>query len=234
MFHLSAVSYNVDLNLHGFLSVLPSTPSLSAACTTLGPFAVFLLIAIPSLVFLVVLLIPKHHVCKRTAELPLPSHKIWNVITEFGSYPRWRSTVTKVETNLPGHIPADGFEWFREFTPSGNTKYRVVDRWEGRMLKREIVREKGSHVNGSWFIEIEPIDKESTRITITEELTIYKVSMKLVGFYTGHNRNVDQFLTDLGNKFEQVVVLKDVGMTQQNKPELEKFNEKRNCKKMMR
>ncbi|CAG8548128.1 7522_t:CDS:2 [Ambispora gerdemannii] len=167
-----------------------------------------------TLSFLIIFLIPKHHVCKRTAKFPLPSQKLWNVVTDFSSYPRWRSTLTKIETSPHGHIPPDGFEWFRELTPYGSIKYRVIERYEGKMFKQEIVREKGVHLSGSWIIEFESIGKESTQITITEQVTIHKAIPNIIGFLNGHNRNIDQFLTDLANKFEQVVVLKDVIDTQ--------------------
>ncbi|CAG8612633.1 11439_t:CDS:2, partial [Acaulospora morrowiae] len=148
-------------------------------------------------------LLPKEHVCGRTAEYALPSIELWNVLVEFGAYPRWRSNVTKVEINRPGHIPPDGFEWFREFTPRGNIKYRIVERCEGKLLKREIVREKGMYISGSWTIQLEQVSKDITRITIIEHAIVHKTIIKIIGLFTGFNENIDMFLTDLGRKIGQ-------------------------------
>ncbi|CAB5356326.1 unnamed protein product [Rhizophagus irregularis] len=64
-------------------------------------------------------------------------------------YPQWRSNVIKVEINPPG------FEWFREFTPPSNIKFRIVERLEDELLKREIVCEEGIHFSDSWTIKLQ-------------------------------------------------------------------------------
>jgi hypothetical protein len=106
---------------------------------SLEPTTLLLLVEVLALVMLGIFLVPKDHVCSRTAEYAQPHNKLWNALVEFGAYPRWRSNVTKVEVNPPGHIPPDGFEWFREFTPHGNIKFRVIERWEDKLLKREVL-----------------------------------------------------------------------------------------------
>ncbi|PKC60344.1 hypothetical protein RhiirA1_426015, partial [Rhizophagus irregularis] len=140
---------------------IPDTLSISLVLLFLTGVVTTLVIII-----LGIFLIPKDRVCSRTAVYSQPQKKIWNTLIKFGSYPQWRSNVIKVEINQPGHIPPDGFEWFREFTPLGNIKFRIVERWENKLLKREIVREKGVHC-GSWTIELEEISENSTRVTIT-------------------------------------------------------------------
>jgi len=132
MFPLSDFPSTLDFVTHRLSTLLPSL-YLSSVIHTL-----LLLIVVPALVLIGNFLIPKHHVCRRTAEYAQPYSKLWNAIVEFGAYPRWRSNITRVETNPPGHIPPDGFEWFREFTPHGNVKFRVIERWEGQVLKREV------------------------------------------------------------------------------------------------
>ncbi|RIA84709.1 hypothetical protein C1645_783553 [Glomus cerebriforme] len=169
-----------------------------------------------------IFLIPKDHVCSRTAEYAQPRNKLWNALVEFGAYPRWRSNVTKVEVNPPGHIPPDGFEWFREFTPHGNIKFRVVERWEDKLLKREIVREKGVYFSGSWTIELEETSKDSTRVTITEKTCVHKTLYKVMGLIIGYNKTIDLFLSDLGAKFDQQVIITDA----MNKKEAEKIFKK--------
>ncbi|GBC50575.2 hypothetical protein GLOIN_2v1692530 [Rhizophagus irregularis DAOM 181602=DAOM 197198] len=127
------------------------------------------------IIILGIFLIPKDRVCSRTA----------------------------VEINQPGHIPPDGFEWFREFTPLGNIKFRIVERWENKLLKREIVREKGVHC-GSWTIELEEISENSTRVTITEKTSVHNVLYGVMGLITGYNQTIDLFLTDLGNDIMRI------------------------------
>lgn len=107
---------------------------------TLEPTILLFLTGVVTLVFILgIFLIPKDRVCSRTAEYAQPQNKIWNTLVKFGAYPQWRSNVIKVENNPPGHIPPDGFEWFREFTPLGNIKFRIVERWEDKLLKREVL-----------------------------------------------------------------------------------------------
>src|SRR3954454_24984308 len=128
------LSYILDLTARRLSTILSSS-----VIRTLEPITLFLLVGVLAFVVLGIFLVPKEHVCCRTAEYAQPHNKLWNALVEFGAYPRWRSKVTKVEVNPPGHIPPDGFEWFREFTPHGNTKFRVVERWENKLLKREVL-----------------------------------------------------------------------------------------------
>ncbi|CAB4493257.1 unnamed protein product [Rhizophagus irregularis] len=182
---------------------IPDTLSISLVLLFLTGVVTTLVIII-----LGIFLIPKDRVCSRTAVYSQPQKKIWNTLIKFGSYPQWRSNVIKVEINQPGHIPPDGFEWFREFTPLGNIKFRIVERWENKLLKREIVREKGVHC-GSWTIELEEISENSTRVTITEKISVHNVLYGVMGLITGYNQTIDLFLTDLGAKFEQQVIITD-------------------------
>ncbi|EXX60783.1 uncharacterized protein OCT59_001483 [Rhizophagus irregularis] len=182
---------------------IPDTLSISLVLLFLTGVVTTLVIII-----LGIFLIPKDRVCSRTAVYSQPQKKIWNTLIKFGSYPQWRSNVIKVEINQPGHIPPDGFEWFREFTPLGNIKFRIVERWENKLLKREIVREKGVHC-GSWTIELEEISENSTRVTITEKTSVHNVLYGVMGLITGYNQTIDLFLTDLGAKFEQQVIITD-------------------------
>ncbi|CAB4382888.1 unnamed protein product [Rhizophagus irregularis] len=182
---------------------IPDTLSISLVLLFLTGVVTTLVIII-----LGIFLIPKDRVCSRTAVYSQPQKKIWNTLIKFGSYPQWRSNVIKVEINQPGHIPPDGFEWFREFTPLGNIKFRIVERWENKLLKREIVREKGVHC-GSWTIKLEEISENSTRVTITEKISVHNVLYGVMGLITGYNQTIDLFLTDLGAKFEQQVIITD-------------------------
>ncbi|CAG8484043.1 3338_t:CDS:2 [Funneliformis caledonium] len=202
------------------MSDLPSTLDfishrLSTLLSSLSPSSVIhtllLLVVVPVLVMIGNFLIPKDHVCSRTAEYAQPNSKLWNAIVEFGAYPRWRSNITRVETNPPGHIPPDGFEWFREFSPRGdmNMKFRVIERLEGKLLKREIVREGGVHFSGSWTIELESTGENSTRVTITEKARVHKALYKVMGLIIGYNKIIDLFLMDLGAKFDQQVIITD-------------------------
>ncbi|RGB43840.1 hypothetical protein C1646_679735 [Rhizophagus diaphanus] len=161
------------------------------------------------IIILGIFLIPKDRVHSRTAEYSQPQKKIWNTLVRFGAYPQWRSDVIKVEINQPGHIPPDGFEWFREFTPLGSIKFRIVERLENKLLKREVVREEGVHFGGSWTIELEEISENSTRVTVTEKTSVHNVLHGVMGLITGYNQTIDLFLTDLGAKFEQQVIITD-------------------------
>ncbi|CAI2164059.1 10836_t:CDS:2 [Funneliformis geosporum] len=205
MFLLSDLPSTLDFISHR-LSILLSSLSPSSVIHTL-----LLLVVVPALVMIGNFLIPKDHVCSRTAEYAQPYSKLWNAIVEFGAYPRWRSNITRIETNPPGHIPPDGFEWFREFSPCGdmNMKFRVIERLEGKLLKREIVREGGVHFSGSWTIELESTGETSTRVTITEKASAHKALYKVMGLIMGYNKIIDLFLIDLGVKFDQQVIITD-------------------------
>ncbi|GBB85031.1 hypothetical protein RclHR1_01160025 [Rhizophagus clarus] len=215
------------------LSNFPSTLDLTASrlsnilsfsvIHTLEPTILLLLTGVITLaIILGILLIPKDYVCSRTAEYAQPYNELWKTLVKFGAYPQWRSNITRVEINPPGHIPPDGFEWFREITTHSNIKFRIVERCEDRLLKREIVREKGVHFSGSWTIELEEISENSARVTITEKTRIHSVLHKAMALILGYNKTIDLFLTDLGTKFNQQVIITDAT----NKKEAENFSKR--------
>jgi hypothetical protein len=135
MFSLSDFPSTLDLTAGRLSNIL----SFSVIHTLESTILLLLTGVVTLVIILSIFLIPKDRVCSRTAEYTQPQKKLWNILVKFGAYPQWRSNVVKVEISPPGHIPPDGFEWFREFTPHGNIKFRIIERWEDRLLKREVL-----------------------------------------------------------------------------------------------
>ena len=122
---------------------------------------------------------------------------MWNAITDAARFPSWRSDVTKVEQLPP---TATGPSW-REHSRQGAITM-VVDVAEPprKMIGR--IADEGLPYGGKWIYEIEPDGDAASRVTITEDGSVYNPIFRFVSrFIMGHTASIDAYLRALGRHF---------------------------------
>ena len=90
------------------------------------------------------------------AHFPQSVEKVWDVLTDVESYPRWRGDVCRVE------LVPDGFI---EYAPSGfATRFTVTQRKECALWGFDIENDK---LTGFWLGELRAVG-DGTQVTFTE------------------------------------------------------------------
>lgn len=104
---------------------------------------------------------------------------------------------------------ADGREFVRETTPSGETvTYELVDSVPPRLLKRRIATENLPY-SGTWTYSLE-LNGANTLVRITEDGEVYNPVFRFMSrFVLGHTRTMDAYLRALGKATGQEIEVKD-------------------------
>src|SRR4029077_8417031 len=100
---------------------------------------------------------------------------VWNTITDAVSFPTWRSDVTKVD-QLPPTVT--GPSW-REYSRHGAiTMVVALAEPPRKMIGR--IADEGLPYGGKWIYEIEPDGDAASRVTITEDGSVYNPIFRFV------------------------------------------------------
>ncbi|MFY9528261.1 MAG: SRPBCC family protein [Candidatus Acidiferrales bacterium] len=146
-------------------------------------------------------LLPQDHTASRRAQYRESPEVLWAVITDYQSFPTWRTTVKKVEP-----LPAEG----------GRLAWRETDK-HGQAIPYEVVASMPPHkmmtriadpklpFGGTWTQELEP-SEGGTTVRITENGSVYNPIFRFMSrFVFGYTATMDEYLRALGAKFGESV-----------------------------
>lgn len=147
-------------------------------------------------------LLPKRHSVSRSASYRATPEQLFSLIA---GAQNWRPDVLRWEA-VPS---ADGREFVRETTPSGETvTYELVDSVPPRSLKRRIATENLPY-SGTWTYSLE-LNGANTLVRITEDGEVYNPVFRFMSrFVLGHTRTMDAYLRALGKATGQEIEVKD-------------------------
>ena len=154
------------------------------------------LVVLVAVVVGVGLLLPEKHRASESARFRVSAEQLWEVITNFGAYPTWRTGVSSVE-RLPD---MNGHPVWRE-TDSHNEgiPYETVESVPNKRLTRRIADPK-LPFGGTWAFDLETTSVGVT-LTITEDGEVYNPIFRFVSrFIIGHVKNIHGYLNDLQTK----------------------------------
>ncbi|HEV7239528.1 MAG TPA: SRPBCC family protein [Thermoanaerobaculia bacterium] len=139
--------------------------------------------------------LPVAHVARVRSTIHKPVHDVWQLLTDFASYPSWRPGVAKSE---------QVGELWKEVSPKGEAMtFETVERVAQKRLVRRIA-DKNLPFGGQWIFELEPRGESETIVTITEEGEVYNPVFRFVSrFIMGHHATLKVLLEDLGKHFGQ-------------------------------
>jgi uncharacterized protein YndB with AHSA1/START domain len=158
-------------------------------------------IAIVALMAVGGMLMPRTHTATRIARFHQPPEAIWRTITDYATFPEWRSNVTRVES-LPS---TNGLPAHREWDRRGHVLPMETVEWDPPRRCVGRIADPKLPFGGTWTFEIAPVPGGSTlRITENGEVRppIFRFLARFVFGYTG---TIETYLTDLGRRFGETV-----------------------------
>ena len=168
---------------------------------------VFLLMLVALLVAIVVVgaLLPKSHVAHSTARYAAKPDVVWAAISDYRSYPQWRSDVRGVDV-LP---PANGNPSWREHGSNGDVAYEIVESRPPMRLVTRIADPK-LPFGGTWEYDLQPAPGGGSLLTITEHGEVYNPVFRFMSrFVIGRHLTMNRYLRSLGRKFGEDTVISE-------------------------
>lgn len=137
-------------------------------------------------------MLPKAHVASRSILLHRSPQDIYAVVRDFGSAPKWRADVKRIEVETPVH--------FREVGKHGAVNYELVEDVPAqRMVTR--IRDTDLGYSGQWTYTFTP-ESDGTRVTIREDGEVSNVLFRFMSRYIfGQTSTIDGYLTSLARHF---------------------------------
>jgi hypothetical protein len=152
--------------------------------------------------FAIGFVVPREHTASRAAVYQQPPAAIWEAITRFEDFPRWRSGLEGVRA----HQTSSGTRAWVETSSFGDLPLEVVEEEAEQKLVLRIAS-ADLPFGGTWTYLLEPAG-EGTRLTITEHGFIDNALFRFMArFVFGYTKTIEDYLLDLGRKFGQEVAL---------------------------
>jgi uncharacterized protein YndB with AHSA1/START domain len=157
--------------------------------------ATFIVLGILCVIVLVVAAVgyalPVAHVASRGATFAQPPERLFAVLTDLESFPKWRSDVKAVELLAQGPPK----RW-RERGGNGDITFELVEvQPPAHLISR--IADTDLPFGGTWTYELLP-EGSGTRLTITERGEVYNPLFRFMSrFVFGHTATMDQFLANL-------------------------------------
>src|SRR5829696_7666915 len=140
--------------------------------------------------------LPKSHVASRSILLRRSSQDVYAVVCDFGSAPKWRADVKRIEVDAQQGGPV----YFREEGKNGTINYELVEDVPAqRMVTR--IRDTDLGYSGQWTYLFTP-ENGGTRVRIREDGEVSNVLFRFMSSYVfGHTATIDSYLTSLAKRF---------------------------------
>lgn len=136
--------------------------------------------------------LPVKHVASSSVEVGAPPERVWEVITDVASFPRWRTDVKSVEILRRA---AAGPVW-RERSSDGTITYETVESVPQRRLVSRI-SDRSLPFGGTWTFDLTPTSR-GTRVTIREDGEVYNPIFRFASrFIIGHDATIKKYLAAL-------------------------------------
>ena len=136
--------------------------------------------------------LPKTHVASRSILLHRSPQDVYGVVRDFGSAPKWRADVKRIEVESP--------VYFREEGKHGTVNYELVEDIPGQKMVTRI-RDTDLGYSGQWTYSFTP-ENAGTRVTIREDGEVSNVLFRFMSRYVfGQTSTIDSYLTSLAKHF---------------------------------
>jgi uncharacterized protein YndB with AHSA1/START domain len=137
--------------------------------------------------------IPAEHTTVAALTISAPPSRVWALISDVDSYPKWRTDLKGVED-----LPASGtHQRWAEHYAHDSLSFVLLD--SNPVNSRVVMMEPGTHpFDGQWTFELQPLDDGRTSVTITEHGHIFSPIFRFVAHnITGDDYQQKRFLNDL-------------------------------------
>jgi uncharacterized protein YndB with AHSA1/START domain len=140
--------------------------------------------------------LPQAHVASRSILLRQSPQSVYAVVRDFGSAPKWRDDVTRLDVD----VQQDGRVYFREEGSNGTVNYELVEDVPAQRLVTRI-RDTDLGYSGQWTYTF-AAENGGTRVTIREDGEVSNVLFRFMSRYIfGHTASIDAYLRSLAKHF---------------------------------
>lgn len=138
--------------------------------------------------------LPKTHRAASRIRLPVRPERIWEIISDFESFPLWRPGLHAVEKapDIEG-LPS----WYEVCAGNAKVRFRVIEASPPRRLVTALA---GEHLplRGVWVYRLEPEGEDGSVLTITERDSIFHPALRFfVRYLLSYHGIMDVFLLAL-------------------------------------
>jgi hypothetical protein len=156
---------------------------------------ILVVLAVIAVVYLIGYSMPVKHKASITLKLKAPPEEVWNILTDYKSYPTWRSGLENVES-------PDAKHW-TEFSKHGTIQYEAeVFQPHDFFVTR--IKNKDLPFGGSWSYELRR-EGSGTLLQITENGEIYNPIFRFMSKYMiGHEITLKEYAMDISRKINGV------------------------------
>jgi hypothetical protein len=156
---------------------------------------IFLLLVVCAVGVMLVMgaMLPHAHIASATVDVAAPQARVWQLIEDNSRQPSWRTGLLSVETAAP---------------QNGHPCWTEVQKQMRMLLCEDLAAPPSTRIvriadpslpfGGDWVYQLQPVDANSTRLTITENGTVGPAFYRFVGHYILHDdASIKQFEADL-------------------------------------
>lgn len=138
--------------------------------------------------------LPKDHDVERSALVHAPRDAVWERIRDYDRQPEWRDGVDEVQRE--GTDDQDRPIWWETHASGERIALATADEQRPERLERAIVADAA--FEGRWLFELEEVDDNTTRVTMTESGTIESPILRFAArSILGLEKFVEGYLVDL-------------------------------------
>lgn len=146
---------------------------------------------------------PQQHLVTRSELIAAPPANVWQRLNDVQDEPKWRHSVRSVTVD-PSQ---DGLPCYTE---QMRTRLKeCVQRVDGQRLRIISIADANADFSGTWTFLVQPgnpadANGSTTRLTLTEDAVIRPALWRGLALFTGMDRAVNQYLTDLRHSYAGV------------------------------
>jgi uncharacterized protein YndB with AHSA1/START domain len=160
------------------------------------------LVVLVGMMALIGSMLPARHVVARSILLHRSPQDVYATVRDFGSHPKWRADVKRIEVEASQGGPV----YFREEGKHGSVNYELVEDVPAqRMVTR--IRDTDLGYSGEWTYLFTP-ENGDTRLTIRENGEVSNVLFRFMSrYFFGQTSTIDAYLTSLAKHFGEETAL---------------------------
>lgn len=133
--------------------------------------------------------IPRDHTATVSFDVDVPAPRVWEIIDQVESYPKWLPMASRIEM-LPER---DGHTAFRQYQGHNSFVLEETLKEPGRRVVRTIA-DDNKMFGGNWDHVVEEVGENRTRVTITENGTVYPaIPRAMMRLFFGYDHTLKQF-----------------------------------------
>lgn len=147
------------------------------------------LIGVAAIIFIAGTLLPVAHTAARRVELKATPEKIWQLLTQFADYPKWRKELKQVEV-------VNEKSW-KEIDSHGESITFALQEAQPFEKMVTVIADKNLPFGGSWTFELQA-GAAGTTLTITENGEVYNPLFRFMSkFIFGHTATLEKYLDNV-------------------------------------